>query len=657
VAGRLERLFSPLEVGRTTLRNRIVSPPHGTSFAEGGLPSERQAAYYEARARGGVGLIVVGSMHVLPAQSHGGSENLAEDQRAIPGYRRIADAVHRHGAHICGQLHFSGRQLSSLGHRQALLAASPLQSPQAREIPKEMELEDIEDLIEHFGLSATNVIAGGFDGVEVFSSQGYGLNQFLSPASNHREDEWGGSLENRMRILLRIVERVRTAVGPEPLVGVRLSMDDLVDGGLTLDDSKQIAAALEATGTVDYLNGSASSSKDWPLWIGDMSVEQGIFVPIAAEFRSATGLPLAIATRIKHPEHAEAILAEGNVDLIGMNRALIADPDLPRKAQAGRFAAIRPCINSNQGCLSRLFAGYDLSCTVNPVVGHEREYSDLPPATARRRVAVVGGGPAGMQSALVAAQRGHAVTLFEERDGTGGQLQLATRASARRELGEILGWLDRGLAEHGVEVRLGTRADAAAVADYDAVVLATGSVPDRSGFASFRPSVLAVPGNDLSHVFSAWEAIEDVHRVGEHAVVFEDDPHVQATTVAEFLAEQGRRVTLVTRNQHVGESIGFAVLEFLYKRLYRAGVELVVCTWVDEILTGEVRCSNVYTGSPSVISADAVVLCTGNKARAELYHEMRALSAPPELHRVGDCLAPRKLDNAMWDGYQVGRAL
>ncbi|MEZ5100981.1 MAG: FAD-dependent oxidoreductase [Thermoleophilia bacterium] len=653
----LDRLFSPLAVGPVTLRNRIVSPPHGTGFAQGGLPSERQLAYYEARARGGAALIVVGSLHVHELQFAAPGENLAADPRAVEAYRRIAEAVHRHGALISGQLHFSGRQAGAMGHRRPVLAASPLASPQVREIPKELEPWEIEDLIERFARSAANVRAGEWDGVEVFCSQGYGLNQFLSPSTNHREDEWGGSLENRMRVLLRVVRVVREAVGPGLLVGVRLSLDDMVEGGLGPEEAGLVAQALEASGDVDYVNASAASTRDWPLWIADLGHPQGLFVPLAADLRAQVRLPIAIATRIKDPLHAEAILAEGNVDLIGMNRALIADPDLPRKARAGRLTEIRPCVNANQGCLGRVLAGYPMSCTVNPAVGREAEVGGLAPAAEPRRVAIAGGGPAGLQAAVVAAARGHAVTLFEERDWLGGQLRLAARAASRRELAEVCDWLERELVRLGVELRLGVRADAAALAGFDRVVLATGSTPVRTGFASFRPHVLAVPGCDLPHVLTAWEAVERPERVGERVVVLEDDPHVQATTAAELLAEHGKRVAIVTRNQVVGTSTGPVGAEFLYRRLKRAGIELVPCTWVDAIEPGRVRLFDVYSDEPSTREADAVVLCTGNRVRDELYRELRLAAPSVEPVRIGDCLAPRKLDDAIWDGFEAGRAL
>ena len=640
-----------------TLRNRIVSPPHGTGYAEGGLPSQRQADYFAARARGGVGLIVMGSLHVYPPQFGAPGENLAEDPRAVPGYRRIADAVHAHGAHIVGQLHFSGRQISGGGIRRPVVAASPLASPQVREIPKQLEHQEIEDLIEHFGLSAANVAAGGFDGVEVFSSQGYGLNQFLSAATNHRDDQWGGSLANRMRLLLAVVARVREALGQGPLLGVRLSMDDLVEGGLSFEEACEVAAALEATGAVDYINASAATTSDWPLWIGDMSIRPGTFVPLAARFRAATSLPVAVATRIKDPLHAEEVLASGAVDLVGMNRALIADPDLPRKARAGRLGEIRPCINANQGCLNRVLTGYAMSCTVNPVAGLEAELGELAPVAVPRRIAVVGGGPAGMQAALVAAARGHRVTLFEEQAELGGQLRLAARATARRELAEVTAWQSRELARVGVEVRLGTRADAAELGarSFDAVVLATGSVPLRTGFAPFRPAVRAIPGCELPHVLDAWQAIEQPERCGPRVLIAEDDPHSQATTAAELLAEHGRAVTLVARNLQAGLSIGAVNAEFLHRRLHAAGVELVTATWPDAIAPSEVTVSDVYTGAQRTLPADTVVLCTGNRVRDELYAPLAAAGA--EVHRAGDCLAPRRLDEAIWEGFHLGRSL
>lgn len=652
-------LSSPFAIGGVVFRNRIVVPPHGTLHSAKGMVSERNLAYYEERARGGAGAVVVSGWTIAPGiHVTGRGADLLTDPRVIPGFRRLTDLLHRHDTVAGLQLHWSGRQSYGASPRRPLLSPSAIRDPLGKEIPKSMEAEDIDALVEDFALAAEHAAESGFDLVEIMAGQGYGLNQFLSPHVNRRHDDYGGSLENRARLLHEVVDTVRRVVGGRMLVGVRHQGDDLVEGGFRLSESIEVAQLLATTG-VDYLNITGSTTDNNASWIGDMDAPPAQFVPLASAIRRDCGLPIAVTGQIASAEVAEEILESGHADLIGMNRALIADPHLPRKIIEGRLDDVRPCLLAGQGCVERVNSHAPMGCTVNVRAGNEMEIPE-PSAievAAPRRVVVVGGGPAGMEAALGAAARGHDVTLLEEQPGLGGQLGLAAKVRSRQRFGLFLGFQQHQLDKLGVDVRLGKRATAADVMalEPDAVVVATGSSPDRTGYSSSFPSTPSMRGSELDHVTVAADVLGGTCDVGDRILVAEDDPHVQATTVADFLSEEDRAVTIVTNRPHVGISTGERNLLFLHERLARRGVELIANTWIEEITKSAVIGFNVFSRRPVDLGRfDTVVLATGNVADDALWRQLRD-EAGLELWRVGDCLAPRMLDNAVWEGAQAGR--
>ncbi|ODU07419.1 MAG: hypothetical protein ABS81_01295 [Pseudonocardia sp. SCN 72-86] len=649
-------LLSPLRVGNVTLRNRIVSPPHGTYFAEDGLVSERQLDYYETLARGGAAMIVTGSWAVWPRTMPNSLTNRATDPRALAGHVRLAEAVHSHGSILVAQLHESGRQGSTASHRGPLLAPSPLPDPVVREVPKEMERSEIDELVDHYVRSAEAMRAAGWDGVEILAAQGYGPAQFLSPQMNHRTDEYGGSLEGRSRLLHTILERIRASVGPDWLVGVRMNGSDCVDGGSGPEQAVAVAEALAGSGHVDYLSISGASNETYPLWIADMGHPPGLFVELAARVRERVDLPIVVTTRITSPGQAERILTAGAADLVGMVRALIADPDLPAKVLRGAPTEIRPCVGANQGCIGRVLSGASMRCTVNPRVGEPPQASQ---PVHIRRVVVVGAGPAGLEAAVTAAEAGHRVTLLERDHHIGGQIALAARVPSRAEFGRILTFLEAELARTGVDVRLGRSADVSTVRELspDVVVLATGSRPVRTGFSTAFPGRPVLSGHDRDNVLAAVDAFHRPEAVGRRVVVLDDDPHGQATTVAELLAPD-HDVTLVCRTVSAGQWGGPANQFALYSRLQRAGVRILAATWASAVGESEVLCHPTHAQQDTfAIPADTVLLATGNRVVDDLYPAVRDELPGVAIHRVGDCLAPRLLDQAFWDGYQAALAV
>lgn len=650
-------LFSPLKLGKVEIKNRLSFQPHLTNFAVDCLPSERHLHYWGERAKGGVGLIITEEMSVHPTDR--AYEKLIEvfHPEVVPGFRRITDYVHQFGTKMFAQLNHNGQQCDGTISRLPVFAPSPVPDVLFREIPKEMEPEDIEDVARHFAKSAVHAREGGFDGIELQYGHSSLARQFLSPLTNRRQDEFGGSLENRMRAPVLFVEAVRKAVGRDFTVGIRLCADEMIPwGGLNLADVQEIAGRFEATGLIDFMDLSIGTFFNLYLVEGSMHTPLGYTIPLAAGIREKIKLPVFCTGRINDPVMAEKVLANGQADVIGMCRALICDPFLPKKAFEGKIEDIRYCIGDNQGCIGRMGLNKLLGCIQNPAVGLEKEWGEgsLKPAAVKKKVMVVGGGPAGMWAAKMAGRRGHRVDLYDRNEELGGQVRIAMKGAGRDEFGVIIRNEKDNVDKAGVSLHLGVEVTPELVLkeNPDAVVVATGSVPARNP---------GIGGADGPAVYSVWQALQGQAALGEKVCLVDQDGHHRATSTAEYLANQGKTVHILCSSLFVGAELG--PLQDLYltrQRLLQKGCTFTPDTAVISI-GGEAGAKvlqgiNVYSNAMGEFGPyDSVVLAVGQEADDGLYKALKG--KVKELHRVGDCVAPRKVDMAIWDGHKVGREI
>jgi 2,4-dienoyl-CoA reductase-like NADH-dependent reductase (Old Yellow Enzyme family)/thioredoxin reductase len=572
-------------------------------------------------------------------------------------------AVHEHGAVIFTQLnHFGVNATSdSADDFRVLWGPSAVKSPAYGETAKAMELEDIAEVVDWWARSAELSREAGFDGTEVHIAHSYLLHQFLSPLYNKRDDEYGGSFENRLRFTREVIAEIRRRCGRDWAVGVRVTLSDFIPGGLTAGDACQTARLLEDDGEIDYVNVSAAGYHNIHMAIQPSDEPDGFLVDLAAEVKSAVrGVPVFTIGGIKDPAMAEEILAAGKADMVAMTRAQIADPELAIKASEGREDEIHHCIRGNQGCIGRVFKGLPITCTVNPATGREARFGagTLEPASEPRRWLVVGGGPAGMRAAATLGKRGHRVTLVEKETELGGQVNLILKTPGR----EPFGWITKDLVVHmakgGVEVRLGTEATPELVEEIgaDGVVVATGAVPSRSGFSMVNPLVDRLPGADQANVVHAWDVLTGERAVGDRVVVLDDDGSRYAAGVCEVLLDQGKDVEVVSRfNALFPQTLYNLDLATLYGRLMSKGLRDRLNSWAKSVDGTTLTVFNLFTGQESALEADTVVLATGPKANEGLYLALKGKVA--NLHRIGDCVAPRKLDHAIYEGELAGREL
>ncbi|WAL67474.1 mycofactocin system FadH/OYE family oxidoreductase 2 [Amycolatopsis cynarae] len=649
--GRYKYLFAPLRVGPLVVRNRIVFSAHLTNYAAEGLPSEQHAEYYAARAAGGAGLIITEehSTH----RTDWPYEKLIHGfhRSAVPGYRRITEAVHAHGVPILAQLNHNGGQASSMYSRLPVWAPSPVPDPMFREVPKAIDTHEIAEVVAGYGTVAGHCAEGGFDGVELQCSHSSIVRGFLSPATNLRTDAYGGSLANRARILLEIIDAVREAIGPGRALGVRLCGDELIEGGTTIGEAVEVARMVEATGKVDYINTSIGVATSTLFMIeASMAIPPGYALFISNAIRQAVRLPVIGVGRIKDPVQAERALAEGHCDLVGVVRGQIADADFVAKARAGHATEIRTCLSCNQECVGRMGLNRWLGCIENPRTG--RESVPLPPPGPRpKRVLVVGGGPAGLQAASTAAQRGHHVTLFERREHTGGQVAVAASVPSRAEFLDVVRNLLAECQRYGVDVKTGAEvtADELRAEAPDAVVLATGAKPLAPYWAGGLDRVV-----DVRDVLEGRAAPE-----GE-VVVIDDLGFHQATSVAELLADRGCRVRISTSGMVVGQDLGITLdMETFNVRAHAKGIS----QHTDEVVLGAsekdgrvaLQVLTHTTGTTTELECDWVVCATHQAPEDDLWHQLR--DAPFPVHRAGDCLTPRRAHAAVIEGHRVGVAL
>ncbi|MBX3025301.1 FAD-dependent oxidoreductase [bacterium] len=656
-----EHLFTPLRIGPVEARNRIVFGAHFTMFSEPnpvvgepGFFGARLGRYLADRAGGGAGVVIAGQAQVHPTTAYQMANNAcAWRPEAVPHFRAVSGAVRAHGALAFLQLAHNG------GVNQGPWSKQPAWAPSAvansLEPPKPMEPEDIAAVIAGFADSARHAAAGGFDGVELHAAHGYLLHEFLSPRSNRRDDAYGGSLEHRLRLTVEVLEAVRAAVGPRIAVGLRLVGDEETPGGLTADDAAAVAARLEAGGLVDFLDVSVG--------ISGIGMVRPLYVPHAFASYAARAVKAAVARtpvftvhRILEPAEAEAILARGDADAVTLVRALIADPEWPAKARRGATAEIRRCTGCNQGCYGNLTQGLPITCVTNPAVGRDGELGlgTLTPAAAAKHVVVIGGGPGGLEAAWVAAARGHRVTLLERGDALGGKIRLAERLPGRGELAAFADWRIGECARRGVDVRLRHAATPESVLALapDAVIVATGARPTLDAPAKAWP-LLPIPGAAPPFALDHEAALVQLDQLAGRVVVFDVVGHIEGIGLGELLARRGVEVTvatpLATPMLLDRETAGYAL-----PRAAQAGMRWRPNTGVVAAGDRSVTLVDVFSRQTDVVrDVDRLVIRTHGAADDGLYHALRG--RVPSVARVGDAVAARWIDRAIFDGHLAGR--
>jgi 2,4-dienoyl-CoA reductase (NADPH2) len=635
-------LFSPGTIGGLVTRNRIVQTPMGTALAELGIVTEREVAFQEERARGGVGLIITGAAMVHPT-SRFPARILVEayDEGGIEALRRRCEAVQRHGARIFGQLAHLGRESPGGQTDYAPIGPSPVPHDRDPGVPHEMTSADIRMIVDGFGRSAANFKAGGFDGLEIHAAHGYLVSQFLSPDSNRRSDGYGGDLGGRMRLLVEIVEEIRTRCGETYPLGIRVTGDDYVDGGLTLDDTRAIVERLQETAPVDYVSLTTGMRS---YYVKDTTFAEGFALEMGERLKRDIDVPVIVAGRIRRPETAERALAEGKTDFVGIGRAQLADPEWVAKARDGRDDEIRLCVGIVQDC--RRNDG--IACTIHARTGREAEWGQPARPTATRRVVVVGGGPGGLEAARVAAESGHTVVLHERLDVLGGQLRIAAAGPTRGELLDFVDYLEQELHRLGVDVRLGSEAthDVVLGDAPDLVVCAAGAVPERPAF----------PVSGDARVATVWDLLAgSAGEIPARALVVDDGSGFwHSISAAELLAERGASVELVTPAPGVGLAIPHESALNVARRLGSHGVRVRVLARVAGVDGGTVSLVEGFGGEPVETEAELVVVRTALRANDGLARGLDG--AGPAVATIGDASAPRRLNHAVLDANLALRA-
>ncbi len=646
-------LFTPLRIGGMTVKNRIVFSAHLTNYAEDFMPTDRHAYYYRERARGGVGLIITEEHSTHPTDHPYEKLIHAFNPKVVPKYQRITEMVHAEGVPILAQINHNGGQGSGMFTRLPAWAPSAIADPLFREVPKAVEREDIQQIIDGYAMVASYTKKGGFDGIELQCSHSSIVRQFLSRNTNHRTDEYGGSLENRARLLREIIAAIRLAVGRDYVMSVRLCGDELIRDGITIDEAVDLARLLEQQGLIDVINTSIGTATQTLYMIeASMRIPPNYAMFIPSAIRKAVRLPVIGVGRVKDPIQAERVLAEGHADLVGVVRAQIADPEFARKARENRVDDIRLCLSCNQECVGRMGLNRWLGCVETPATGRERTHGigTLTRATEPKRVVVIGGGPAGLKAATVAAQRGHRVTLMEKTAQLGGQVVWAARVTNRAEFGDIVRNLLHEAEQLGIDLRTGVTATAETIAAErpDAVIVATGSTPNP----------YAIPGGDGPEVADVTDILSGRVEPGKRVLVIDRLGFHEAASAAEYMADQGCEVEVVTQTLYAGQDLGVTLdLENWYRQARRLGITCTPNHSVLGIADGVVTALHNYTGQMVEFPrADTIVLAIHRRADDALYRDLKR-TANGNVHRIGDCVAPRRAHAAIIEGDRVGRAI
>lgn len=647
-----KHLFSPFKIGGLELRNRVFMSPHGMVGL--GIGTDAQVGYFEARAKGGCGFMVIASCNVLPAPLlPPGWFIEAYNRDHIPAIKRIVDAVHKHDTKIVVQgVWMQGDP--AVGQASGLAPHSVWGDTHQRS----MTVPEIKALVEAHVVAAQHAEEAGADGFEFPIGGGAGLQSFTSPLYNHRTDEYGGSLENRMRMVMEIIDGIRQRCRPDFVVGLAVNADDTTIGGDGLSEGLGICKLLSDSGKVDWLRITARGQKPQMTHFHYPSsyMGEGTHVYAAAEVKKVVNIPVVSGGRILNAAYGDQLIDEGKLDMIFVARSVIADAAWPNKSRDGQTSEIRACIGDLEGCFLRSCIGHPVGCTVNPEIGSEH-LPPLAPAAKAKRVVIAGGGPAGMQAALVAAQRGHAVTLLERSGVLGGHVTLQARLPGLEDRSDIVRWLALQLGKHPVDIRLHTEATPSLISELgaEAVIVATGARYARSGVSKAQLS--PVPGADLGHVLTPEDLLLDHARTGQRIVVYDNTSYEVGPGIAELLANQGKEVIFVTADSGLAMSVTeIGINKVIAKRLLPK-VAFMPQSVISAIDPSDVTVTHLYTGQVSVLkSVDNTILVTSKPPEEQLYHALAGTGI--ELHLIGDAREARwsvfATDEAIKDGRRVG---
>ena len=646
----LPNLFSPLQIRGVTLRNRIMSTGHETGIVGANGINDELVAYHRARAAGGAGLIVVEVASIHPTGTYVRHGIQLFEDASIPGYRKLADAVHAEGAAVFAQLFHPGREILEFTDGSAPPSYAPSAIPNERfhVMPVPMSRELIKDVVAGYGDGAARLEKAGVDGCEILCSMGYLLAQFLNPRVNIRDDDYGGSTVNRLRIVREILADIRAKVSEDMVVGIRISGDEMSPEGLVQEDVLEICTLLDAEPGLDYLNviaGTSTTLGGSIHIVPPMFVENAYVAPFAATVRANVSKHVFVGGRINQPQQAEQVVATGQADVCGMTRAMICDPEMANKARAGRTDDIRACIGCNQACIGHFHMGYPVSCIQHPETGRELQFGQRKPAHHVKQVMVVGGGPGGMKAAAVLAERGHTVTLHEATARLGGQTLLAQLLPGREEFGGIVTNLRRECELAGVNIVLKSSVDRALVEQEspDALVLATGGGPRQ----------VDVEGSEDAHLVDAWQVLRGEVNVGTSVVIADWRCDWIGLGLAEKLARDGCRVRLCTNGYMPGQTIQQYVRDGWLGTMHKLGVEIIPLVRLYGVDKDTVYLQHTTSGEPVLCEdVDTLVMSMGHQSDRTLGDALEGW--PGEVHSIGDCLAPRTAEEAVLEGLKVG---
>jgi len=643
-------LFTPHEIRGHEIRNRIFSSAHQTILARGGSPGEDMAAYHEARARGGAGLIIIESSRPYTDDVSASYYIDSSTDACIPGYRMLGNAVHKHGCKILGQINHGGR-IAYTHEGMHMVAHAPSMVPDHRFhcMPRVMSTEYVWEIINAFAAAAGRMAEAGLDGAELTASHGMLIAQFLNPQTNFREDEFGGSNENRFHIVSEMIAATRRMVGREFIIGMRISAEELEPDGLDQSAWLDICRRLNDEQELDYLSitvGSMMGLAGSVHVVPPMAIDHAYTAPQAGIIKREVRQSILVTGRINQPQLAEQVLALGQADMCGMTRALISDSEMPNKAQAGRLNDIRACIGCNQACIGHYHQGVRISCIQNPISGRELTLGPHPPAETTRKVLVAGGGPGGMKAAAVAAERGHQVILCEKTAGLGGQTLLAQTLPGRAEFGVIVDNLRREMELSGVDIRLNTVVDKALVEaeEPDVIIIATGATP-------YRPEIDI---SDETHAVDAWQVLKAEVKPGASVIVADWRCDWVGLGLAEKLARDGSHVRLCVDGEMAGQNLQRYLRWHWAGELRKLGVEVIPYARLFGADGDTAYFQHTTSGEPIVCeNMDTLVIAQGHQPAITLEQDLTGSDV--EIYLAGDCRSPRSVEEAVYEGLMAAR--